>query len=339
MEQKNSKTVTLYDVARLAGVSYQTVSRVVNNQPRVSPVTRERVLDVIERLNYRPSYAAQRLAANRSRTLAIITFGVGNYGPSDMLLNMETAAHEAGYELISTYVDTRNGEGIRVAIDRLLRSAVDGAILIAPVQTPLYAMLLEKIQTIPVIHVDTADQKDIASVQVDQYAGGILATQHLLDLGHREICEIRGPLNWFGASSRHAGFVDTLAEAGLEPAGIAIGDWSPKSGYQAAIELIEQYQFTAIVVGNDHMALGVLSALADRGLRVPEDVSLVGFDDVAEAPYYIPALTSVKQDFVQLGMTALHSLLRLINDPEVPLTPIALQPTLVVRRSAAPPRP
>lgn len=337
MDNHNHKNATLYDVARLAGVSYQTVSRVVNNQPRVSEATRLRVQVAIRDLNYRPSYAAQRLAANRSKALAMITFGVGNYGPAEMLLNMDQTAHAAGYELTSAYVDARNGEGIALAVDRLLRTAVDGIVLFSPVESPYYDTLLDLLRATPIVHVDIEPNAHRPSVVVDQYTGSATVTRHLLELGHRKLCEIRGPENWFGARSRHTAFVDTLAQAGLEAVASVVGDWSPQSGYKAAKYLLDHFDFTAIVVANDHMALGVLSALAERGIALPEQVSVVGFDNVEESAFYVPALTTVQQDFVGLGMRALDYLLKLIDNPEIPIEQHTLDTKLIVRKSTAPP--
>lgn len=335
---RSKKSVTLYDIARRAGVSYQTVSRVLNKQPRVSEETRMRILKIIEELNYHPSYAAQRLAATKIKTLGLITSGVSNYGPARMLSEMEHLAHASGYELFSLYVNSHNSDDVNTSLDRVLGIGVDGIVLIAPIQTAFQDKLIHELADIPTIHVDVASNSPVPSVGIDQYLGAKVVTEYLLSLGHQHFCEIRGPSDWHGANARHDGVVDALAAVGRQLVASATGSWSPESGYRAMHQLLDTCEFTAIISGNDHMALGILSALTERGIRVPEDVSVVGFDDVEESPYYIPALTTVAQDFVSLGMTAMQYLLALLDNPELPAEQKLIPTNLVVRKSAAPPR-
>lgn len=338
--ENQPKRATLMDVAERSGVSYQTVSRVINHHPKVAKSTRAKVLEAIKELGYHPSFAAQSLAAGRTKTLALITLGVGNYGPASMFYTIENLAHKAGYEIISAYVETNDEASIVTAVDRLRRWMVDGVMLIAPVESENYRTFLGEITDIPVVHVDTYNQPDIHSVAIDQYSGGVLAAQHILSLGHQEIVEITGPMNWFGAQARHQALVDTMTNHGLTLVDSIEGTWSHESGSRCTRELLASGKsFTAMVIGNDHMALGALAALHESGLRVPDDVSVIGFDNVDESPYFIPALTTVEQPFAELGRRSISYLLELLESPDLPPEHIAIPPRLIERASVAAPNP
>lgn len=331
------RRTTLHDVAERAGVSYQTVSRVINNHPNVAEATRQRVQDAIHELNYRPNRVAQSLVTSRSQTLALVTFGMDYYGPAQMVIHIERAAHDAGYALVLANLADTDEDELRAAVDSLSGRGVDGIIMI----TPVVSLTPQKVQALdagaPIVQIDTQIDADVESVLIDQHLGGCLATQHLIDLGHRDIYEIRGPLEWIGATARHVGWLDTLQNNGLQPGQSVEGMWTAASGYQAAQRLIEGgAPFTAMVVGNDQMALGAMRALTDAGLRVPEDVSVVGFDDVPEAAYYNPPLTTVRQDFDALGRQAVECLIQRINNPTDPPHQHVITPALIVRRSTAP---
>lgn len=332
-----SKRVTLYDVARQADVSYQTVSRVINNHPNVAPETRQRILQIIERLGYRPSHTARSLATQRSCTLGIVTFGVSYYGPSQMMLNVERAAKVRGYSLrLSTILDATLDE-LREAIGGMRDQLVDGLIMIMPTQGIAYDDLLGACGEIPFVQTDTEYAPDVPSVVIDQRGGSRMATQHLLDLGHTSISEISGPLHWFSAVARHESWQQTLWAAGVTPGPSFAGDWSAAGGYAAAQQLLAQKtEFTALVVGNDQMALGAIHALRKHGLRVPEDVSIVGFDDLPETAYFSPPLTTVRQNFAALGEQSVEYLLSLIDEPETRLEQRTLQPEFVERASTRP---
>jgi LacI family transcriptional regulator len=332
-----SKRVTLYDVARQADVSYQTVSRVINNHPNVAPETRHRILQIIETLGYRPSHTARSLATQRSCTLGIVTFGAMYYGPSQMMFNVERAAKARGYSLrLSTILNATLDE-LCEAVGGMRDQLVDGLIMIMPTQGIPYPDLLGACGQIPFVQTDTEESPDMASVVIDQRAGSRMATQHLLDLGHTAICEISGPLHWFSGAARHESWQQTLRAAGVTPGLSFAGDWSAAGGYAAAKQLLaEKAHFTALVVGNDQMALGAIRALREHGLRVPEDVSVVGFDDLPEAAYFDPPLTTVRQNFAALGEQSVEYLLSLIDDPETRLEQRTLQPEFVERLSTRP---
>lgn len=329
-----SKRITLDDVAQRAGVSSQTVSRVVNNHPYVSDDTRRRVMDAIRALDYRPNRAARSLATQRSNMLGIITFGINFYGPAQMLMHAEQAATARGYGVSFAIAGQMTADALRAALDEIGGRAVDGLLLITPTLGVSYDELTKLCGGVPFIQVDTELAAQTPSVVIDQAHGGRLATQHLLDLGHTAISAICGPQEWFGAQARHTSWQQTLRAAGSEPGSCVAGDWTAASGYAAAHELLDgSATFTGLVVGNDQMALGAIRALRERGVRVPEDVSIVGFDDIPEAPYYDPPLTTIRQDFVALSQQSVDYVLALIASPDTPLHQRVLHPQLIVRES------
>lgn len=331
---------TLHDVARIAEVSYQTVSRVINEHPSVSPRTRTRVQKVIADLGYQPNMVAKSLAVNRSHTLAVLTFGMSHYGPTQMVLNIERTAKLLGYDLIFSAIDEASGDEIRKAMDSLTGRRVDGILAISPVVGIAYEDLIRLCHGIPLVQIDPEMGLDVPSVVVDQKYGSRLATEYLIELGHRRIAEISGPLNWFGAVARHRQWESSLLEAGLTPMKSVEGDWSAQSGYWAAQQLLDEDPgFTALVVGNDQMALGAIYALHERQRRVSEDVSVVGFDDIPEAAFFRPALTTIQQDFNELGAMGVRCLLEYIEAPDTPAQQHLLCPRLIIRDSAAPPKP
>ncbi len=326
---------TLNDVAKDAGVSYQTVSRVINDHPSVSPETRQRVQEVIRALGYRPNKVAKSLVASQSNTLAILTFGISHYGPTQMVLNIERAAKNLGYDLIFSNVGQATYEEISHALDSLSGRRVDGIVSISPVVGIAYEEMLECCHDIPVVLIDPQFGLEIPSVIVDQRYGSRLATEHLIELGHQRIAEISGPLNWFGAIARHVQWMETVHQAGLTPMMSVEGDWSARSGYEALRRLLkEDPNFTALVVGNDQMALGASYALSEQGRRIPQDVSIVGFDDIPEAAFFQPPLTTIRQEFDQLGDIGVRYLLELIHNPDTPIEQHVLYPELVVRKSS-----
>jgi DNA-binding LacI/PurR family transcriptional regulator len=329
-----SKRITLGDVAELAGVSSQTVSRVVNDHPYVSEDTRRRVLDAIRQLDYRPNRAARSLATQRSCMVGIITYGMIHYGPAQMMSNVEQTAKARGYGVSFSSVSSMSPDAIREALDSLGGREVDGLVLITPILGVSYADLTRICGGIPFVQIDTELAAQVPSVVIDQRYGGQLATQHLIDLGHQRICAISGPLNWYGAQARHHSWHDTLIAAGLEPGLFVEGDWTSAGGYAATHRLLDMSaDFTALVIGNDQMALGAIRALHERGLRVPEDVSVIGFDDIPEAAYFDPPLTTIQQNFAALGEQSVEYLIALIDKPDTPLHQRMLYPHLIVRES------
>ncbi len=331
------KRVTMMDVAEASGVSYQTVSRVINNHPSVAPATRSRVLHMIQKLNYRPNKAARSLATRQSQTLAVITYNMRFFGPTQMMVNIEQSAREAGYDLIFSNFDPLRDNDVSAIADSVLQWSVDGIIIIAQVASAAYDELVTQFRDIPLIQIDNAPGTTTPSIIVDQYTGSRDITQHLIDLGHQHICEITGPRYAFGALARHNGWQDALAASDLNPLPSYEGDWSAESGYHITQRLLAECDFTALVAGNDQMALGAISALRQHGRRVPEDVSVVGFDDIPEATYFDPPLTTVRQDFNEVGQQGITYLIELIQMPNAPHEQRVIAPQLMLRSSTCPP--
>jgi DNA-binding LacI/PurR family transcriptional regulator len=334
MPRSTSKRVTLQDVANAAEVSSQTVSRVVNGHRYVSEATRRRVQDAITDLGYRPNRAARSLATQRSCMLGIISFGLGYYGPSQMVYNIEQAARGRGYGVSLSSVSTIALTDLGEALDDLLDRSVDGLVFITPVGGVEHEDLGRICHDVPFVLIDTQLGSQVPSVVIDQQHGTRLVTEHLLDLGHRTIAEISGPLNWFGAQARHRSWIKTLRSAGLEPGPSVEGDWTSRSGFEGMQRLLATgTAFTGLVVANDQMALGAIRALRQAGLRVPEDVSVTGFDDIPEAAYFEPPLTTIRQNFAALGEQSVEYLLALVDKPHTPLHQRVLYPELVARES------
>jgi DNA-binding LacI/PurR family transcriptional regulator len=314
----------MHDVARLAGVSHQTVSRVVNGSEHVRAATRERVLAAMQQLDYRPNPVARALVTGRSRTLGVVTFDTALYGPASTLLAIERAAHAAGYFVSIVSLEAYEREALQGAVERLRTLSVDGVLMITPLD-----VRLELPAGLPVVAVAAATDDALALAAVNQHEGARLATEHLLGLGHATVHHVAGPAGWIEAAQRVEGWRAALASAGREAPALLRGDWSPRSGYEAGRTLPPAA--TAVFVANDQMALGLLRALAERGRDVPGDVSVVGFDDVPEAAFFSPPLTTVRQDFNELGRRALALLLDELDGR--PAGRAVVPATLVVRES------
>jgi LacI family transcriptional regulator len=329
-----TKPATLYDVAQRAGVSYQTVSRVINGSPKVAKSTLRRVQKAIQELNYQPNKAAQMLVTRRSFTLELIMWGINYYGPAQMMSGVEHAARSLGYKLIYSNVEEQTPDQLAALFDNL--GMVDALLVIAPIQNSQFDDLLNQCNK-PYVKIGTEQGASGPSAIIDQRYGSQLAVQHLLSLGHEKIAEISGPLHWHDAYARHQSWLDAL-HARQIPADLTIeGDWTAESGYQAARELLTSgHKFSALVIGNDQMALGAIRALRECGLRIPQDVSLVGFDDIPEAAYFEPPLTTIRQDFRQLGRQSVEYLIEILRNDETPLQQHTLYPQLIIRQSTGP---
>lgn len=337
MNRNPPKHVTMNDVADDAGVSYQTVSRVINEHPHVAAATRQRVMDAIERLDYRPNRMARTLVTNRSNTVGIVAFGSAFYGPSQMVVNIDRSLKERGYGFTMTTIRKMAFDELRDAVHELQSRAVDGLALITPIHDIDVERVRELCADTPFVMVDVAPGTTVPSVVIDQTHGGRLAAEHLIALGHRRIAVIDGPLAWNDARLRHEAYEAVLREAGVEPGPSVASDWTSAGGYRGLRELLATEEpFTGPVVGNDQMALGALHALNERGFDVPGDVSVVGFDDVPEAAYFRPPLTTVRQDFTTLGQQSAETLIALMEDPASPIRQRVLAPRLIVRASTRP---
>ncbi|RZU74375.1 MULTISPECIES: LacI family DNA-binding transcriptional regulator [Micromonospora] len=330
-----AKAPVMADVARLAGVSHQTVSRVINGSASIKPETRERVLQAIERLGYRPNTAARALVRGRSGMIGIIGTARTLFGPTSIHRSVEDAARAAGYFATSVSLSEVTRRALDDATDHLMRVGVEGIVMIAGHDEALEVVRKQR-SGVPFVVVEGDLSKASRTVGVDQVLGARLATEHLLKLGHREIVHVSGPLNWAEARARVEGWRLAMSEAGLRPAEPVPGDWSSASGYAAGLRICEMSETTAVFAANDQMAIGVLRALHERGRRVPEDISVVGFDDVPEAAYLIPPLTTIEQDFEAIGRRAIDVITQAINGDDLQPSPLVI-PKLVVRQSTAPP--
>ncbi|GAA1742604.1 LacI family DNA-binding transcriptional regulator [Luedemannella helvata] len=339
----------MMDVARLAGVSHQTVSRVLNNQANVRPETRERVLEAMRQLDYRRNSAARTLVTRRSRTLGLISFESTLFGPASMVYQVEQAAREAGYFLTIASVRSLDRRAVLDAVDRLREQSVEG--IVATAHMPAAGEALAELPAgLPIVVVGLGAAAAtrpgggiVPSVATDNHTGALLATRHLVALGHKEIRHLSGPVDWPEAQDRVAGWRDVLTDAGLPVGPVLAGDWSARSGYELGRLLARDPDMTAAFCANDQMALGFARALHETGRRVPHDVSVVGFDDVPEAEFYLPPLTTVRQDFVGLGRRSLDVLLAQVEArdsgaaPAGAVTPTLITPELVVRASTVAP--
>ncbi len=334
-----ARPLVMADVAARAGVSHQTVSRVVNGHSSVAPETRERVERAIADLGYRPNLAARALVTRSTRTIGLVTVNISQYGPAQTMLGLEKAARAAGYALSVTILDEATAGAMRAAVDNFVAQSVDAVVALST-----YDDAAESLSTIvaplPLVAVQVGGQEDRPAVGVDQEAGARSATRHLLDLGHRTVHHVAGPADSQEARARIEGWRSELRAAGAPVPGLLIGDWTPSSGYAAGKLLAARVRggdgVTAVFLANDQMALGVLAALHEEGLSVPGDVSVVGFDDLPEAPYFTPPLTTVRQDFAELGRRGVQLVLARLQG--VDLHPDPVPPTLVVRASTGPSR-
>lgn len=337
MNHHQGKGVTLNDVAKDAGVSYQTVSRVINDHPHVADATRTRVKAAIEKLGYRPNRMARGLVTNRSNTVGIVAFGSTFYGPSQMVVNIDWSLKERGYGFTMTTIREMSFERLRGAVHELQSRGVDGLVLITPIHDVDPDAVRDLCAGTPFVMLDAAPGASAPSIVIDQREGGRLAVQHLIDLGHTRIAEIHGPLTWNDARLRHEAFVETLRATGLEPGPSLESDWTSEGGYRTMRTLLEMDDaFSALVAGNDQMALGALHLLHERGVTVPGEMSVVGFDDVPEAAYFFPPLTTVRQDFTTLGQQSAEYLIALMEDPDTIIQQKTLMPELLTRSSTRP---
>jgi DNA-binding LacI/PurR family transcriptional regulator len=337
------KRVTIKDVAQAAGVSTQTVSRVMNKFSYVSGETRQRVETVVQQLGYNPSTLARSLSQQRSYTLGVVTFGLKYIGPSRTLNGIADKADELGYMLLMKELDDYTINRVDNVIDSLLARQVDGMIWVAPEIGDNHAWIDERLEKIPVpvLFLAMQSREGVSSVSTDNFQGAVMATQHLLDCGRKKIGHISGPLNWWEADERKRGWRETLAAAGLDASEkhCAEGNWSSASGEQAFIQLLESFpDMDAVFVGNDQMALSVLRETCRRGINVPDQLAVVGFDNIPESDYFYPSLSTISQDLQLLGGQAVQNIVEMIQDRQENRPVIAqarfIQPSLVVRESS-----
>ncbi|WP_371400574.1 LacI family DNA-binding transcriptional regulator [Kribbella sp. NBC_00662] len=328
---------SMTDVAAAAGVSHQTVSRVLNGSELVRDETRARVLAAIAELGYRRNNAARLLVTNRSHRIGMISAHLVLHGPSMIAVSVQDAGHKAGYDVSLVAVQDFSSQSLREAVGRLLDEAVE-AIVVAVAHRHALEQVSSLEVPVPVIVVQGVSEGQPMAVGIEQEIGARLAVEHLLDLGHRHVAHVTGPLEWVEAAQRRAGWQHAHEDRHVLPGPELAGDWSPESGYAAGLRIAEDPDVTAVFAANDGMAMGLMYALHEKGRDVPGEISVVGFDNVPEAPYVWPALTTVNQEFSLLGRRAVELTLQaLAGDPD-PSTQL-IRPELVLRDSTAAPRP
>jgi DNA-binding LacI/PurR family transcriptional regulator len=325
---------TINDVAQVAGVSFGTVSRVLNNAPDVSATTRQRVLQVIQDIGYRRNRGATALVTNRPTSIGIVTDGSPRGGPVGTLMALENIARKKGYATTVISAEKPYAESVQAALDTLDDIGVGGIIVIAPVVN-MAAAVWNATCRVPVEMVATgaSSTPNVFTYFENQELGARLATQHLIDLGHTDIVHVAGSMDWFDGRVRKRGWEAALRAAGLTPGLCLEGDWSPRWAYETGLQLVREGKVPqAIFAASDHTALGLIRAFAENGVRVPDDVSVVGFDDIEGSDYFLPPLTTVRQDFTALALMSMEVLIGAMEGREVDCTPI--EPTLVVRNSS-----
>jgi LacI family transcriptional regulator len=338
------KKITIYEVAKEAGVSRQTISRVLNNRPDVAAETRKQVLEIIQRLEYQPSAIARSLSQKRSSILGVVTAGLRYMGPSGTLSGITSKAEELGYGLLLKELASFSANNIRPLIRWFQAHHVDGIIWAAPeIGDNRYWLndLHDEIE-IPILFLTMEKRADTSIVVIDNYLGGRMATEHLLDTGRRRIGHISGPMTWWEARQRKQGWEDALSAAGIrvEERMWAEGNWSSKSGRLAIEQLLQSYpDMDAIFIGNDQMALSVLQKAFEIPKIIPDDWAIVGFDGIPESEYFCPSLSTIYQNLHELGCTAVDELVQIIKREEsevqaaIPIF-ISIKPELVIRRSS-----
>lgn len=332
------RRATIKDVAAAAGVSAQTVSRVVNGHPSVLPSTRLRVQTAIEQLHYRPSALARGLQSSRTNTIGVLLWGTQYYGPSQTLLGIVDECTRQGVTvLLSELPDDVEFDPER-SLAILSEHRVDGIILSVPRVGAAVERVIDAfaVNSLPVVFVRVGAPALYSGVGLDNRAAMHSIVGHLVDLGRTRIVHIAGPAWWDEAAERRTGWREALRAHGLPaPATAEVeGDWTPESGAAGVVELLRRHpDLDAVVAANDHMALGALRALQQRGVRVPDDVALTGFDDIPEVAWVTPAITSVTQPLRAIGSEAVRMLLGHVGDPERPTAVVTLRAELAVRES------
>lgn len=330
---ERKRPVTMADVAELAMVSYQTVSRVLHDNPNVHNATRARVQAAVIQLGYRPNSAARALATGRSMTLGIVALDTPTSSGLPGMYGIERKAREEGFFVSVASLGEISSASVRKATERLVGQGVDGLLVIAPVYSANEA-LADIASDMPLVVVEGDPETDVATVTVDQVSGAEDATRHLLSGGPETVFHIAGPRDWRQSDERILGWRRALESARAEVTVPLSGDWSAKSGYELGNIIAQVPGMTAAFIANDQMALGVICALQERGRRVPDDVVIVGFDDIPEAAYFNPSLSTVRQDRTAVGARALDLLLRQIESGTRSSEKVYVECELIIRESS-----
>ena len=336
----NHKRVTIKEVAAEAGVSTQTVSRVVNGRPDVAPQTRDHVQKVISALGYKPSRIARSLIRGRSYSLGVVSMGVGLYGPAQTLQGVQQEADEQDYSLLLKMLPSAEDINVDEIIHDLLSYHVDGILWAIPEIGQNRDWIQQQLPklSVPIAFLNMQSRPNLTTISIDNRLGGRLAARHLIERGCQKIGLISGPSNWWEARQRELGWREEILAHGLtvDEGCIAHGDWNSPSGEQCMRMLLEWYpDLDGVFTSNDQMALGAMKAARELNYSIPKDLSIIGFDDIPESAYFYPPLTTIRQDMTQIGVTAVNQLIHLLERPEEKSNPNAflLAPKLIVRNS------
>lgn len=335
--QRDPQRVTIREIARTCGVSVQTVSRVINRRPDVSPETRAAVEAAIAAVGFQPSAVARSLVQQRSNTLGVIVAGLRYFGVAQTLNGITEESEASGYALLLKEVSSNGEVDVLPVIDFLMAHRVEGIIFAAPDLGEADVRGKLPRSAPPIVFLKSEPSPDYSTILIDNYGGGRQAASHLVALGRRRIAHLAGPQDWHEARDRQQGWRDALRDAGLEPGPVVAGNWSSESGATGMAELLARdAQLDAVFVANDQMALGAMSALHARGIAIPGQVAVVGFDGLEEAEFFTPSLTTVRQPLRELGKLAVRELLATVrgDTPARSVHALTLATELVVRASA-----
>lgn len=333
----NKKRVTISDVAEEAGVSKQTVSRVINERPDVAASTRGRIKKVIERLGYHPDPIARSMRGS-TYTLGCITPNLSDYNFSSIVQAAQAEARKNGFFLLTGSAQSESD--VLPLLNEIMNRRVDGLLVINPRDDERYLHLLPLIeQGIPIVYIKNkpVDEK-VSAVILDDETGGYLATRHLIQLGHTKIATIQGLPNEECTKGRLDGFRKAFREAGLpfDPGLIANGNWSASSGNQAVKDLLSMGKdFSAVFAQNDRMAVGAIKALRDSGFKVPEDISVIGYDDIPLSSFFDPPMTTIRQPMEAFGRIGAQILIEALNFPAFKPRIVRLAPELITRKTCS----
>jgi DNA-binding LacI/PurR family transcriptional regulator len=310
---------------------------VLNDEPYVSAEVRQRVLDAAGQLGYRLNNAARALASGRTRTVGVVTLGTAGYGPASLLVSVERTLRDTGYALRVASTLEGDPAGVAGAVRSLLEQGVDGIVISEPIDEGLVYARVD----VPVLFLGAPPSfaaSQVVTVGVGSHELACAATEHLLDLGHATVHHVAGPQRWYAARDRLEGWRSALRAHGRDEPAVIESDWSAASGHAAGRELAGDDEVTAVFAASDEVAIGLIRALVEGGRRVPEDISVVGFDDHPVAAYITPPLTTVRQPFDAAAQEGIKLLVHAIEKPDVDLPTVADQPVeLVIRSSTAPP--
>jgi LacI family transcriptional regulator len=330
--------ITIKEIARMCGVSTQTVSRVINKRPDVSPETRATIEAVIASAGFQPSAVARSLVQRRSRTIGVVVAGLKYFGVAQTLTGITEESDASGYGLLLKELANYDDVEVGRIVEFLLGHRVEGIIFVAPEMGNVAALeTLLPTAYPPVVFLKSDPSPAFSSIVIDNDGGARLATDHLIALGRRRIGHLTGPLAWHEARARHDGWRDALRDAGIDAGPLVHGNWSSASGELALDPMLELApDLDAVFAGNDQMALGILRAANRRGMAIPDDLAVVGFDGVVEAAQFTPSLTTVSQPLGELGQLAVRELLGILDDEtgQVTARSQTLATELIVRESA-----